>query len=92
MYLFIIGVGQISLMLTCPLSLYSSVAFRIIDKNSCSTKQSRALVVYARLFELLAQSNLANNMIEQGTCDRAINLFLNDGTRFSIRFTDIEQS
>lgn len=71
----IVGAGPTGLMLGCQLSLYPNVSFRIIDKNSSSTTQSRALGVHARSLELFAQLNIIDQAMSQGTFMDSLNLF-----------------
>ena len=73
-------------MLACQLSLYPNISFRIIDKNSSRTTQSRALVVHARSLELFAQLNLVEKAISQGKFVNTIKGYFHGQCRFSIRF------
>src|SRR5580698_10038923 len=87
----IIGAGPTGLMLACQLSLYPNISFRIIDKNSCSTKQSRALMIHARTLELLSQLNLVDKVISQGNYVNAINMYFNGQYGFRLDFNRIRQ-
>jgi 2-polyprenyl-6-methoxyphenol hydroxylase-like FAD-dependent oxidoreductase len=78
-------------MLACQLSLYPNISFRIIDKNACSTKQSRALVVHARTLELFSQLNLADKAISQGNYVDAMNVYFNGPYGLRLDFNRIRQ-
>jgi 2-polyprenyl-6-methoxyphenol hydroxylase-like FAD-dependent oxidoreductase len=85
----IIGAGPTGLMLACHLSLYPNISFRIIDKNSSCTTQSRALGVHARSLELLAQLNLVEKAISEGKFLDKIKAFFQGQCRIQIDFTHI---
>jgi len=87
----IIGAGPTGLMLACQLSLYPNISFRIIDKNVCPTKESRALVVHARSLELLSQLNLVDKAISQGNYVNAINMYFNGQYGLRLDFTYIRK-
>ncbi|CAF4606436.1 unnamed protein product [Rotaria socialis] len=67
----IIGAKPTGLMLGCQLSLYPNISFRIIDKNSTCTKQSRAIAVHSRSLELLGQLNIAEKAISAASISRS---------------------
>jgi 2-polyprenyl-6-methoxyphenol hydroxylase-like FAD-dependent oxidoreductase len=85
----IIGAGPTGLMLGCQLSLYPNISFRIIDKNSSGTTESRALVVQARSLELFAQLGLIEKVIHEGEFVDKMKLFFQGQCKLQIDFTHI---
>ena len=83
----IIGGGPTGLMLACELSLYPGISFRIIDKNSACTTQSRALIIHARSLEAFGQLSLAEKAISQGTFLDALKLFVQGRCTFQMDLT-----
>ncbi|CAF3673988.1 unnamed protein product [Rotaria sordida] len=83
----IIGAGPTGLMLACQLSLYPNITFRIIDKNSSRTINSRALAVHARSIELFAQLNLAEKALAQGKFIDKMSVFIRGKHRCSLDLT-----
>src|SRR5689334_294624 len=61
----IVGAGPTGLMMACQLTRFG-IPYRIIEKNSGPTTQSRALAIQARSLEALAQMNIAHKAVEQG--------------------------
>lgn len=61
----IVGAGPTGLMMACQLTLLD-IPFRIIEKNSGPTTQSRALGVQARTLETYEQLGIADTAVKQG--------------------------
>lgn len=59
------GAGPTGLMAACQLARYG-ISFRIIDKTSNSTAQSRALVLHSRSLEIFKQMGIAEKALELG--------------------------
>jgi 2-polyprenyl-6-methoxyphenol hydroxylase-like FAD-dependent oxidoreductase len=68
----IVGAGPTGLMLACQLERFG-IPYRIIEKNSGPTTQSRALAIQARSLELFAQMGIAQKAVEQGKRAKAVN-------------------
>ena len=85
----IVGAGPTGLMLACQLSLYSNISFRIVDKNAGCTTQSRAIAVHARSLEVLAQMNLVEKALANGTAMDAMKVFIRGQDRIHLDFTFI---
>ena len=68
----IVGAGPTGLMLACQLARFG-ISYRIIEKNSGPTTQSRALAIQARSLELFAQMGIAQKAVEQGKRAKAVN-------------------
>jgi 2-polyprenyl-6-methoxyphenol hydroxylase-like FAD-dependent oxidoreductase len=68
----IIGAGPTGLMLACQLQRFG-ISFRIIEKNTGPTTQSRALAIQARSLELFAQMGIAQKAVQQGKPAHAVN-------------------
>lgn len=63
-------------MMACQLMLHK-IPFRIIDKTEDHTTQSRALVIQARILEILDQMGIAEKAIQHGKLARAVGAFFN---------------
>jgi 2-polyprenyl-6-methoxyphenol hydroxylase-like FAD-dependent oxidoreductase len=83
----IVGAGPTGLMMACQLAL-NGVTFRIIEKNSGPTTQSRALAIHARSMEIFSQMGLAEKFIAQGKKARAINYVVNGKVKQQIRLEE----
>jgi 2-polyprenyl-6-methoxyphenol hydroxylase-like FAD-dependent oxidoreductase len=68
----IVGAGPTGLMLACQFERFG-IPYRIIEKNSAPTTQSRALAIQARSLELFAQMGIAQKAVEQGKRAKAVN-------------------
>ncbi|HEX9440332.1 MAG TPA: FAD-dependent monooxygenase, partial [Roseiflexaceae bacterium] len=68
----IVGAGPTGLMLACQFERFG-IPYRIIEKNSGPTTQSRALAIQARSLELFAQLGIAQKAVEQGKRAKAVN-------------------
>lgn len=68
----IVGAGPTGLMMACQLTRFS-IPFRIIEKNSGATTQSRALAIQARTLEIFAQIGIAQKAVEQGKRANGVN-------------------
>lgn len=68
----IVGGGPTGLMLACQLARFG-ISYRIVEKNSGPTTQSRALAIQARSLELFAQMGIAQKAVEQGKHAKAVN-------------------
>jgi 2-polyprenyl-6-methoxyphenol hydroxylase-like FAD-dependent oxidoreductase len=69
----IVGAGPTGLMMAAQLTR-RGINFRIIDKSTDHTTQSRALVVQARSLEILDQMGLASRAIRLGKEARAVTI------------------
>jgi 2-polyprenyl-6-methoxyphenol hydroxylase-like FAD-dependent oxidoreductase len=72
----IAGAGPTGLMMACQLARFG-IPFRIIEKNSGPTTQSRALAIQARSLELFAQMGIADKAVQQGKIARGVNYVVN---------------
>lgn len=72
----IVGAGPTGLMMACQL-VRNGIKFRIIEKNSGPTIESRALAIHARSMEIFSQMGLAEKFIAQGKKAKAINYVVN---------------
>lgn len=61
----VVGAGPTGLMAACQLALHG-VSFRVIDKNTGPTTQSRALVLHARTLEIFEQMGVADKALRLG--------------------------
>ncbi len=68
----IIGAGPTGLMTACQLARWG-IPFRIVEKNSGPTTQSRALAIQARTLEIFAQMGIAQDAVMQGKPAKAVN-------------------
>jgi 2-polyprenyl-6-methoxyphenol hydroxylase-like FAD-dependent oxidoreductase len=68
----IIGAGPTGLMMACQLARWG-IPFRIVEKNSGPTTQSRALAIQARSLEIFAQMGIAQDAVAQGKPAKAVN-------------------
>jgi 2-polyprenyl-6-methoxyphenol hydroxylase-like FAD-dependent oxidoreductase len=68
----IVGAGPTGLMLACQLARFG-ISYRIVEKNSGPTTQSRALAIQARSLELFAQMGIAQQAVAQGKRAKAVN-------------------
>ena len=68
----IVGAGPTGLMMACQLTRFG-IPFRIIEKNSGATTQSRALAIQARTLEIFAQIGIAQKAVEQGKRANGVN-------------------
>jgi len=68
----IVGGGPTGLMLACQLTRFG-IPFRIIEKNSGPTTQSRALAIQARSLEVFAQMGVAQRAVQEGKVAKAVN-------------------
>lgn len=68
----IVGAGPTGLMMACQLTRFG-IPFRIIEKNSGPTTQSRALAIQARSLEIFAQMGVAQKAVEQGKQAKGVN-------------------
>lgn len=75
----VIGAGPSGLTIANLLAR-SGVGLRILDKKAGPTKESRALVVHAKILELLDKLGLADQAIEEGRRMGTVEL-LNEGKR-----------
>ncbi len=76
----IVGAGPTGLMAACQLSRLN-IPFRIIDKKSGPTKESRALVIQARSLEIFRQMGIADQALAEGTRVNAINFIIGKAER-----------
>src|SRR5690349_14985156 len=67
----IVGAGPTGLMMACQLTRFG-IPFRIIEKNSGPTTQSRALAVQARSLEVFAQMGVAQRAVQEGKVAKAV--------------------
>ena len=72
----IVGAGPAGLMIACQLSLFN-ISFRIIDKKSCFSVHSGAMIVHARTLEVFRQMGLADKMLEQGRVVKTLSVYFN---------------
>ena len=72
----IVGAGPTGLMMASQLARLG-IPFRIIEKNSGPTTQSRALVVQPRSLEIFEPMGIAQRTAEQGKIFEAINYVVN---------------
>jgi 2-polyprenyl-6-methoxyphenol hydroxylase-like FAD-dependent oxidoreductase len=79
----IVGAGPTGLLLACQLAL-RGVSFRIIDKNTDHTTQSRALVVQARSLEIFEQMGIAREALNCGQRARMVSLIVNGKQAFQM--------
>lgn len=68
----IAGAGPTGLMMACQLARFG-IPFRIIEKSSGPTTQSRALAIQAHSLELFSQMGIAQKAVEQGKIARSVN-------------------
>lgn len=72
----IVGAGPTGLMAACQLVRHG-VPFRIIDKNTGATTQSRALVLHARTLEIFEQMGIAEKALKLGEPCRGVSWVFN---------------
>jgi 2-polyprenyl-6-methoxyphenol hydroxylase-like FAD-dependent oxidoreductase len=72
----IVGAGPTGLMMACQLAA-CQVSFRIIDKNTTSSRNSGALIVQARTLEIFQQLGIADEAIKQGMIADNIDILYN---------------
>lgn len=76
----IVGAGPTGLMAACQLARLG-IPFRIIDKKSGPTKESRALGIQASTLEIFAQMGLVEKFLSAGTPTRAVNFWIGNNKR-----------
>lgn len=72
----IVGAGPTGLMAACQLVRHG-IPFRIIDKNTEATTESRALVLHARTLEIFAQMGIAEKALKLGEPCRGVSWVFN---------------
>ncbi len=76
----IVGAGPTGLMAACQLAR-QGISFRIIDKKSGPTRESRALGIQARTLEIFAQMGIVEKFLAEGTPTRAVNFWIGNNKR-----------
>ena len=84
----IVGAGPAGLMMACQLAIHK-IPFRIVDKNSCSSKNSGALIVQARTLEIFEQMGIAGDALSKGVVANKINIIYNGKKITSAGISDL---
>ncbi|HVW66133.1 MAG TPA: FAD-dependent monooxygenase [Candidatus Peribacteraceae bacterium] len=84
----IAGAGPTGLMMACQLALHG-IPFRIIDKSSDHTTQSRAVVVQARSLEIFEQMGIADRAVKEGEIAQGARMYFNGSGVARIELQDI---
>lgn len=84
----ITGAGPTGLMLAAQLTRWGADCV-VIDKKSCPTKESRALVVQARSLEIYEQMGLSDEVVGDGHVTEGIRLFEGGRIKATVSLGDL---
>jgi 3-(3-hydroxy-phenyl)propionate hydroxylase len=88
-YVLIIGAGPVGLTMACQCLRYK-IPFRIIEKRSGPSKESRALAIHARTLEVLHYLGVVKNFTNKGLPIRKGLIHINGDLKMHLDFTNLE--